>query len=67
MSRYFPQVISTVDTTREQYEELLKRGQKLVKCNNVAPFLQALLDNLAVIWKEAHDKSQARLEMLNSK
>lgn len=59
-------VISTVDQCREQYEELLKRGKKLVGCNNVAPFLQAYLDNLEITWKEANEKSKARLEMLTT-
>uniref|UniRef100_A0A6A7FNC3 Coiled-coil domain-containing protein 150-like isoform X3 n=1 Tax=Hirondellea gigas TaxID=1518452 RepID=A0A6A7FNC3_9CRUS len=57
-------VITTVDSTREQYEELLKRGQKLVHCKNVAPFLQPLLESLEVVWKEANEKSKLRLEML---
>jgi len=59
-------VINTVDSNREQYEELLKRGQKLVKCNNVAPFLHALLEKLELTWKEANEKSKSRLEMLTN-
>jgi len=59
-------VINTVDMSQEQYEELLKRGQKLAKCNNVAPFLQPLLEKLEQTWKEANNLSKARLEMLNN-
>ncbi|XP_018019546.1 muscle-specific protein 300 kDa-like [Hyalella azteca] len=59
-------VINTVESSREQYEELLKRGQKLVKGENVAPFLFGLLEKLEQTWAEANEKSKARLEMLTN-
>jgi len=59
-------VINTVESNKDQYEELLKRGQKLVKCNNIAPFLPDLLTKLELTWKEANEKSKARLEMLTN-
>jgi len=59
-------VISTVECSQDQYEELLKRGQKLATGKNVAPFLQPLLEKLEQTWKEANTKSKARLEMLNN-
>jgi len=59
-------VIYTVDANKEMYDDLLKRGQKLVKCKNVAPFLSALLDKLELTWKEANERSKARLEMLTN-
>ncbi|KAF2369155.1 hypothetical protein FHG87_000076 [Trinorchestia longiramus] len=59
-------VITTVENSKEQYEELLKRGQKLVKCNNVAPFLAGLLEKLEKTWVEANERSKARLEMLSN-
>lgn len=59
-------VIQTVDASKEQYEELMKRGQKLLTGKNVAPFLKELLEKLELTWKEANEKSKARLEMLNN-
>jgi len=59
-------VISTVESSKEQYEELMKRGQKLLSGKNVAPFLHDLLEKLDVTWKEANVKSKSRLEMLTN-
>jgi len=59
-------VINTVESHKEQYEEMLKRGQKLVKCNNVAPFLFEFMEKLEATWKDANEKSKARLEMLTN-
>lgn len=59
-------VITTVDSSREQYEELMKRGQKLAKGKNVPPFLEPLLEKLELTWKEANEKSKIRLDMLNN-
>jgi len=59
-------VIETVKAQKELYEEHLKRGNKLVKCNNVAPFLHALLEKLQRTWKEANEKSKARHEFLTN-
>lgn len=59
-------VINTVEAHKEQYEEMLKRGQKLVKCNNVAPFLFEFMEKLEATWKDANEKSKARHEMLQN-
>lgn len=56
--------IQTVETQADQYAELLKRGQKLLKSPNVAPFLEGLIEKLEVTWKEANEKSKDRLDML---
>jgi len=58
-------VIATVDQTKEQYEELMKRGRKLLTCKNVAPFLSDLITKMETTWKEANEKSKERLDMLN--
>lgn len=57
--------ISTVESCKEQYEDLMKRGQKLLGGKNVAPFLSDLMIKLETTWKEANEKSKSRLEMLN--
>ena len=61
------QVIATVEGQRDQYEEFLKRGQKLVKNPNAAPFLAGLIEKLETTWKEANEKSVERADMLKSK
>ncbi|XP_076044500.1 muscle-specific protein 300 kDa-like [Oratosquilla oratoria] len=58
--------IQTVDSQADQYAELLKRGHKLLKSPNVAPFLESLIEKLEVTWKEANEKSKDRLEMLTN-
>jgi len=57
-------VISTVESQREQYEELLKRGKKLLQNPNKAPFLTELIEKMEVTWKEANEKSKERHAML---
>lgn len=59
-------VIATVESQRDQYDEFLKRGQKLVKNPNAAPFLAGLIEKLETTWKEANEKSQSRCEMLKN-
>jgi len=59
-------VITTVEANKENFEELLKRGKKLVTCKNVAPFLSALLEKLELTWVEANERSKARHEMLTN-
>lgn len=57
-------VISTVESQREQYEELLKRGKKLLQNPNKAPFLTELIEKMETTWKEANEKSKERHGML---
>lgn len=57
-------VIATVDSTRESYEELLKRGKKLLNNPNKAPFLTELIEKMENTWKEANEKSRERHTML---
>jgi len=57
-------VINTVESNKDQYEELVKRGQKLVKCNNVAPFLVGYLEKLEKTWIDANTHSKERHQML---
>jgi len=59
-------VIATVEAQRDQYEEFLKRGQKLVKNPNAAPFLTGLIEKLETTWKEANEKSVERADMLKN-
>merc|ERR1719495_832509 len=59
-------VIATVEAQRDQYEEFLKRGQKLVKNPNAAPFLTGLIEKLENTWKEANEKSVERADMLKN-
>jgi len=57
-------VINTVESQRETYEELLKRGKKLLNNPNKAPFLTELLEKMENTWKEANEQSKARHAML---
>jgi len=57
-------VINTVESQRETYEELLKRGKKLLSNPNKAPFLTELLEKMENTWKEANEQSKARHAML---
>ncbi|XP_071525119.1 muscle-specific protein 300 kDa-like [Panulirus ornatus] len=57
-------VIATIDSQREIYEELLKRGKKLLQNPNKAPFLTELIEKMEYTWKEANEKSKERHVML---
>jgi len=59
-------VIQTVNSQRDSYEELYKRGQKLNSQPNVAPFLGELLTKMENTWKDANEKSQERKKMLST-
>jgi len=59
-------VIQTVNSQRDSYEELYKRGQKLNSQPNVAPFLGELLTKMENTWKDANEKSQERKKMLSN-
>lgn len=59
-------VIATVDSQRDIYEELLKRGKKLLNNPNRAPFLPDLIQKMEDTWKEANEQSKARLIMLTN-
>merc|ERR1712198_642082 len=57
-------VIGIVESQREEYEALLKRGKKLLQNPNKAPFLTELIEKMEVTWKEANEQSKARHAML---
>jgi len=59
-------VINTIEAQRDAYEELIKRGQKLIKLPNHAPFLGELVSKMETTWKDANEKSQDRLKLLKS-
>merc|ERR1712168_877289 len=59
-------VINTIEAQRDAYDELLKRGQKLHKLPNHAPFLGELLSKMENTWKDANDKSQERIKLLKT-
>merc|ERR1719186_1849507 len=59
-------VINTIEAQRDAYEELLKRGQKLIKLPNHAPFLGDLLSKMENTWKDANEKSQERIKLLKT-
>jgi len=59
-------VITTVEAQRDNFEELRKRGAKLIQTPNVAPFLGELLEKLDTCWKDANEQSQNRLQMLKT-
>jgi len=59
-------VITTVQAQQDNFEELRKRGAKLVQTPNVAPFLQELLEKLEKSWQDANEHSQSRLQMLKT-
>lgn len=57
-------VISTVEAQRDTYEDLLRRGKKLLQNPNKAPFLTDLIEKMEKTWNEANEQSQARKTML---
>jgi len=57
-------VIGIVESQREEYEALLKRGKKLLQNPNKAPFLTELIEKMEHTWKEANEQSKARHAML---
>lgn len=59
-------VIATVDGQRDTYEELLKRGKKLLSNPNKAPFLTDLIQKMETTWKEANEQSKVRHTMLTN-
>lgn len=60
------QVIATVDSQKDHYEDLMKRGKKLLQNPNKAPFLTDLIDKMEKTWIEANKQSKIRLTMLTS-
>jgi len=59
-------VINTIEAQRDTYDDLLKRGQKLIKLPNHAPFLGDLLSKMENTWKDANEKSQERIKLLKT-
>ncbi|KAK8749169.1 hypothetical protein OTU49_015712 [Cherax quadricarinatus] len=57
-------IMNTIDGQRETYEELLKRGKKLLQNPNKAPFLTDLIEKMENTWVEANDLSKKRHSML---
>ncbi|KAK7020240.1 hypothetical protein SK128_027531 [Halocaridina rubra] len=57
-------VIATVEGQRDTYEDLLRRGKKLLQNPNKAPFLTDLIEKMEKTWTEANEQSQARKTML---
>ena len=61
------QVISTIDSVSEQFDEYMKRGQKLLRTPNCAPFLAPLIEKFEQAWKDSNEKSKERVSWLTSK
>lgn len=59
-------VVSTVESCADQFEEYVKRGQKLLKFPNHAPFLGPLIEKLENVWVMANEKSKERVNMLTN-
>ncbi|XP_045608233.1 muscle-specific protein 300 kDa [Procambarus clarkii] len=57
-------VINTIDGQKDTYEELLKRGRKLLQNPNCAPFLNDLIDKMENTWNKANELSKERHSML---
>jgi len=57
-------VINTVESQKDLYEELLKRGKKLASNPNRAPFLSDLIEKMELTWKDANEQSKVRHGML---
>ncbi|XP_064087798.1 muscle-specific protein 300 kDa-like [Macrobrachium nipponense] len=57
-------VIATIEGQRDIYEDLLRRGKKLLQNPNKAPFLTDLIEKMEKTWTEANEQSQARKTML---
>lgn len=59
-------VINTIESVADQFEEYMKRGQKLLNVPLCAPFLGPLIEKLETTWKAANEKSKERLNMLTN-
>ncbi|XP_063866278.1 muscle-specific protein 300 kDa-like isoform X2 [Scylla paramamosain] len=59
-------VISTVESQRDTYEDLLKRGKKLLLNPNKAPFITDLIEKMERTWIEANEQSKLRLAVLTN-
>ncbi|KAB7500414.1 hypothetical protein Anas_12615 [Armadillidium nasatum] len=59
-------VNSTVETVHDQVDDFVKKGQKLIKTPNCAPFLAPLVEKLQTIYKEATEKAKERLALLRT-
>jgi len=57
-------VIVNVEAQRDIYEDLLRRGKKLLQNPNKAPFLTELIEKMEITWTQANEQSQARKTML---
>ncbi|KAG7167419.1 uncharacterized protein LOC121868280 [Homarus americanus] len=57
-------VIGIIDGQRETYEELLKRGKKILQNPNKAPFLTELIEKMENTWNQANEQSKNRHTML---
>jgi len=59
-------VIANIDGQRDIYEDLLKRGKKLLNNPNKAPFLTDLIEKMEKTWTAANEQSKARHAMLSN-
>ncbi|KAG0728078.1 hypothetical protein GWK47_033240 [Chionoecetes opilio] len=59
-------VITTVDNQRDNYEDLVKRGKKLMLNPNKAPFLTEMIERMEKTWIEANEQSKIRLSVLTN-
>lgn len=57
-------VIGIIESQREIYEDLLRRGKKLLNNPNKAPFLTELIEKMEITWQQANEQSQNRKTML---
>ncbi|XP_071525118.1 muscle-specific protein 300 kDa-like [Panulirus ornatus] len=59
-------VLRTIENQAPIYNELMRRGQKLMSNPNAPSFLEREIKKLEEAWKETNEKAQERINMLNN-
>lgn len=62
-----PQVLRTIENQAPIYNELKRRGQKLMANPNAPSFLEREIKKLDETWKDTNQKAQERISLLNCK